>query len=260
MVYAEQGFGDTLQFVRYLPLVLAKSRAARLIFECQCPLVPLLTQLGDPEVEIVARSPSDEALPSFDHHVPLLSLPLVLGCFAPALMSAPYLKPDAELRTLWRKRLGSGVALRVGLAWAGNPKHRGDRRRSMNSEGLEAILCVPDVQFISLQIEPHSPLPPSFIAANVLDFRAQITNFADSAALLAELDLIITVDSAVAHLAGTLCRPVWILLPFDPDWRWGLQREDTEWYPTMRLFRQPTPGNWEAVVQKVAEELRRARK
>jgi hypothetical protein len=147
----------------------------------------------------------------------------------------------------------------VGLAWAGNPLHTDDRRRSTAPEKLAPILRVPGVRFVSLQIEPRGPLPPTLAAAGVLDFTGDITDFSDSAALIAELDLIITVDTSTAHLAGTLGRPVWVLLPFVPDWRWGLGREDTPWYPTMRLFRQSERGKWGPVIDKATMALHELR-
>jgi len=258
LIHAEQGFGDTLQFARYLPLVRAHSRAARVVLECHPALVPLLDPLRGADFDIVALGHTDATLPPFDLHLPLLSLPLALQRFAPVPMSAPYLHADSSLRAPWRERLDPGAALRVGVAWAGSPTHLDDHRRSIAPEKLAPLLRVPGIQFVSLQIEPHGPLPPTLAAAGVLDFTADIANFSDSAALLAELDLIISVDTAVAHLAGALGRPVWTLLPFVPDWRWGLESETTPWYSTMRLFRQPAAEDWDAVILRVIEDLSRA--
>jgi len=255
LIHAEQGFGDTLQFLRYLPLVRQHSRAARVILECQPGLVLLLQSFHGAEIDIVARGLSEATLPPFDQHLPLLSLPLVLSCFGPLSVSVPYLHADLGLRAQWRERLGARPEFRVGLVWAGNPEHGTDRYRSIVPERLSPLWRVPGVCFVSLQIEPTGPLPPTLAATGVLDFTAQIHDFADSAALIAELDLIITVDTAAAHLAGALGRPAWVLLPFAPDWRWGLAREDTTWYPSLRLFRQPVAGDWDAVIQRVAEEL-----
>jgi len=258
LVHAEQGFGDTLQFVRYLPIILAHSRAARVIFECLPVMIPLLDQLRGEGIEIVARGASDEALPPFDLHLPLLSSPLALQRFAPLPMSAPYLRADAGLRARWRERLGTTAAFRVGLAWTGNPQHHDDRRRSIAPKTLAPLVRLPGIHFVSLQVGHGGRLPPTLLDAGVSDFTADIGDFADSAALMAELDLIITVDTATAHLAGALGRRVWLLLPFVPDWRWGLGREDTPWYSTMRLFRQPAAECWDTVISRVAEELTEA--
>jgi ADP-heptose:LPS heptosyltransferase len=138
----------------------------------------------------------------------------------------------------------------VGLVWAGNPEHQDDRRRSIAFDQLRPLLQVPNVHFYSLQIEPRAPAD-----TQVSDLAPHLTDFADTAAFISGLDLVITVDTATAHLAGALGRPVWTLLPFVPDWRWGLESADTPWYPSMRLFRQKTAGDWEEVIQRVAGEL-----
>jgi len=250
LIHAEQGFGDTLHFARYLPLVVEQSQAALVIFESQKPLQPLLAQLSGPKLEIVARS-TDESLPPFDLHLPLFSLPLKLDRYEPILMDAPYLHADPERRARWRERLGSEEGLRVGISWAGNPTNENDRRRLMTLEALDPLLRVPGVHFVSLQVQARGPVP-----ANVADFTAEISDFSDTAALMAELDLIITVDTAAAHLAGALGRPVWVLLPFVPDWRWGLEGGKTPLYPTMTLFRQSRAGEWGDVVERILDALR----
>ncbi|MEI9895717.1 MAG: tetratricopeptide repeat-containing glycosyltransferase family protein [Chthoniobacter sp.] len=255
LTYADQGFGDTLQFVRYLPLLLERSRAARVIVECQAPLIPLLQQLGSAKVEFVARQSAPASPPPHDRNVALFNLPLVLRRFEPLEMSAPYLRADEQKRAAWRSHLGATGTRRVGLAWAGNPAQADDRRRSMPVEALQPLLDVPGVTFVSLQITPGGRLPPSLEKAGVLDVREQIADFSDSAALLAELDLIITVDTSVAHLGGALGRPVWAMLAFVPDWRWGMGHAETPWYPTMRLFRQPRAGDWSTVAKEVAAAL-----
>lgn len=255
LIHAEQGFGDALLFSRYLPLVRAHSGAARIILECQPALVPLLRQLHRANIDVVARSEADDALPPFDLHLPLFSVPLALHSFAP--VSGPaYLEADAGLRARWRERLGPANGLRMGLAWAGNPGQRDDRRRSIAPEKLAPILGVPGIQVVSLQVEPRGALPPKLSAAGILDLTADIADFADTAALMAELDLILTVDTATAHLAGALGRPTWVLAPFVPYWPYGLGREDTPWYPTMRLFRQTAAGDWADAIERVAGALR----
>ena len=197
-----------------------------------------------------------EALPPFDLQVPLMSLPRLLGTTLTTIPATiPYVTPDPGQRERWRQRLAAhGCAFRVGLVWAGQPQNRNDRRRSLPLAALAPLAAVPGVSFFSLQggeaarqIE-GAPMPLS-------DPNAELPNFADIAAFVANLDLVITVDTAAAHLAGALGKPVWTMLPFAPDWRWLLGREDTPWYPTMRLFRQPRAGDWPSVVTRVAEEL-----
>jgi len=255
LIHAEQGYGDVLLFARYLPLVRARSQAARVILECRSALVPLLEQLRSRDIEIVTRGASDSTLPSFDLHLPLFTMPLALRSFAPLAPLAPPLVADAGLRVRWRERLGSPRGLRVGLAWAGNPLQDDDRHRSLTPEKLAPLLCVPGIHFVSLQVEPRGSMPPVLAAAGVSDFTAEIRDFSDSAALVAELDLIITVDTATAHLAGTLGRPTWVLLTYAPFWPYGVEREETPWYPTMRLFRQRALGAWEEVLERVAAAL-----
>jgi len=255
LTYVDQGFGDTLQFVRYVPMLLARSGAARVLVECQRHLLPLLQQMSTPQIEFI---PQDSSLPTASHdlHLPLFDLPLALRGCEPLQTDGPYLQADESKRAEWRSRLTSSRTPRVGIVWAGNPTHPDDSRRSMSAEVLGPILQEQEITFVNLLIEPRGPLPPVIRNAGVLDFREHIADFSDSAALLAELDLIITVDTSIAHLAGALGRPVWTMLPFAPDWRWGLGRTDSPWYPSMRLFRQPSRGDWAAVVEEVASALR----
>jgi len=246
LVRSEQGFGDVLHFMRYVPLVRERSGAARVIVQCPPEHERLLVETGGWNAEIVAHAP-----PAFDQQVPLLSLPFTLGVMEPLPMPRAYLHANPALRREWQERLAPRAARRVGIAWAGNPLHDTDDLRSIALEKLAPLFRIEAVSFYSLQIgENIVPRP-------LIDLTAAIADFADTAALLAELDLVISVDTAVAHLAGAMGRPVWTLLPFVPDWRWGLGREDTPWYPTMRLFRQPVPGDWGSVVQRVASELTR---
>ena len=220
LTYADQGFGDTLQFVRYLPLLLEQSQAGRVIVECQGPLIPLLQPLGSALGS--SSSPRGSSTPpAHDLHVPLFNLPLALRRFEPLKTNAPYLLADERKRAAWRERLGATRNLRVGLAWTGNPTQADNRRRAIAPAMLSPILDVPGVTFVSLQIEPRDPLPAPLAAAGVLDLRADIGDFSDSAALMAELDLIITTDTSTANLTGALHRPAWIMLSFVPDWRAG---------------------------------------
>lgn len=245
LIHAEQGFGDTIHFLRYLPLVRSRSGATRVIFQCQPELVSLVRQSGDWDAEI---SSAQSITPSCDLHLPLLSLPLVIGRFDPLPMSQPYLRADSAHRAAWRDRLGPKASIRVGVAWAGSATHREDARRSIAPGALRPLLSIPGLSFYSLQI-PRA-------TAELIDLTEHVSDFADTAALLTELDLIISVDTAVAHLAGALGRPVWTLLSAAPDWRWGVEGETTPWYPTMRLFRQRTAGDWDEVIGRVGDELR----
>jgi hypothetical protein len=251
LLHAEQGVGDAIQFLRYVPMAVERARAARVILECPSSLTRLIAQSGEWGAEIIARQSWDGAgLPAFGLHLPLLSLPFALGVYEPLRMPQPYLRASPEARYACRSLLAAD-GFRVGLVWAGNPRHQEDRRRSMAFEQLLPLLRVPNVHFYSLQIEPRSPAD-----AVVSDLAPHLTDFAETAAMVSELDLVICVDTAVAHLAGALGRPVWTLLPFVPDWRWGLEREDATWYPTMRLFRQRKAGDWEDVIRRVSEALR----
>ncbi|MDR3403476.1 MAG: tetratricopeptide repeat-containing glycosyltransferase family protein [Chthoniobacter sp.] len=256
LIHEEQGYGDEIQFLRYIPFVQQRARPARIIVECQPPLSRMLRQSGTFGVEIVNRGDTPATpLPPFDRSISFLDLPFVLQQWEPVPMAAPYLRVDDAARATWREKLGNSPHRRVGLCWAGNPRHRNDRQRSIPPERLLPLLAVPAVTFHTLQVRPPDGRPKGLLNAGLIDLTDEISDFADTAALIAELDLVVTVDTVIAHLAGALGRPVWMLLPFAPDWRWGLEREDTPWYPTMRLFRQPAPGDWNAVIGRVIEEL-----
>jgi hypothetical protein len=196
-------------------------------------------------------------LPPFDLWIDQMSLPRVTRTrleTIPAPMS--YLSADESRAAAWRRELGDGV--KVGLVWAGNPQHSNDRRRSMPVEAVRPLLGVAALRFVSLQVGSRSKDVERLPAASLVDAATRLSDFMETAALVANLDLVIAVDTAVAHLAGGLGRPVWTLLPFDPDWRWVISRpDDSPWYPSMRLFRQPRPGDWTAVIAKVAGELQR---
>jgi Flp pilus assembly protein TadD len=258
LVHCEKGFGDAIQFLRYVPLVRERATPERLILECPPGLERLLSSQGDSFVKIVSRRPGGELrLPPYYLHCPLLSLPLTLEIFEPLAMAEPYLQADWVLQNAWRERMGP-PAFRVGIAWAGGSDHAQDMQRSIAFEKLKPLLGVENVRFYSLQVDRGNSRGGSLEKSNVIDLTAQITDFADTAALMTHLDLVISVDTAAAHLAGAMGRKVWTLLPYIPDWRWGLEREDTPWYPTMRLFRQPAMGDWDSVVRRVADELRNA--
>ncbi len=251
LIHAEQGFGDTIQFVRYLPLIAA--RAGRIIFECQEPLLRLFQgSAACRDIDVVARE-DDDTVPDHDIHAALLSLPYLTGTDADTVPSmTPYLAPPEAIAI---PALPEG-GIHVGIAWAGKPTHRNDRNRSMPLATLAPLFEVPGATFHSLQFgDPASAIRAQGFASLVRDRRGTIQDFADSAALLAGLDLVISVDTALVHLAGALDRPVWTLLPFTPDWRWQTGRGDSPWYPSMRLFRQTEPGGWDGVISQVKAAL-----
>jgi tetratricopeptide (TPR) repeat protein len=252
LVHAEQGFGDTAQFVRYLPLV--RERVRRIVFECQPELLRLLRLLPGLE-DIVARG---DALPAFDRHVPLMTLPRIFGTTLETVpASVPYLAVPPDVREIWRQRLAAhGAGKRVGLVWAGNPKHQNDLNRSMRLAELAPLFRHDGVTFFALQKGPaadEGAAPP--VGAPFVALSPDIEDFADSAAIIDSLDLLISVDTSVVHLAGALARPVWAMLPIAPDWRWQLERRDSVWYPTLTLFRQKGRRMREALIEEVGEAL-----
>ena len=252
LVHAEQGAGDAIQFVRFAGLLAAHD--ARVVLECPRALVTLFESV-DGVQRVIARG---DPLPEFDWHVPLLSLPHRLGVTMDSLAAwVPYLRPPPDRRVpLPPASGGHRAALRVGLAWRGHPQHRNDGRRSISLAALEPLFTATGVAFYSLQVAPTADFAGEAIHQKaLLNLEHLIHDFADTAALMAQLDLIIAVDTSVAHLAGALACPVWLLLPFAPDWRWLLDRDDSPWYPTMRLFRQPAIGDWTSVVQSVRVAL-----
>ncbi|APV49608.1 hypothetical protein BWI17_07905 [Betaproteobacteria bacterium GR16-43] len=250
LLHAEQGLGDTIQFVRYLPLVLA--RGARVVLEVHAALVPLFQQFEGVHA-LVARG---DALPGIDLHCPLMSLPLAFGTRVETIPAAiPYLRAPEDSVSAWRERLGERKAYRVGLAWSGSTTLRNDRNRTLPFSQLASIL-VPGIEFVSVQKEVREPDRAALgAAANVRHFGEALADFRDTAALVSQLDLVISVDTAVAHLAGAMGKPVWVLLPHAPDWRWMLEREDSPWYPSARLIRQPRTEDWASVMERVRGEL-----
>jgi hypothetical protein len=256
LLVAEQGLGDTIQFARYAPQVAAL--AQRVILEVQAPLRPLFDEVSrDWGVEIVARG---EARPDGDHQCLLLSLPRIFRT-TPDTIPEPsgYLRAPVARRVLWRERLADRSApgrLRVGLAPAGNPQFKSDALRSIPLAAFETCFDLPGIDWVIPQpeirdadravLERHT---------GVISFGAQLEDFADTAALLEQLDLVISVDTSIAHLAGALACPVWILLPHLPDWRWMHDRADTPWYPSARLFRQTVVHDWRGVIKQVRDQL-----
>ena len=255
LLYAEQGFGDTLQFCRYVPMVAA--RGGRVVLVVPRALRRLMMSL---EGVSVLLAEDDVTLPAFDYHCPLLSLPHAFETDLDTVPAdGPYLKGDPHA---WRKVLADLSGLKVGLAWAGRSRidqpHAValDKRRSMHLFDMAAMFEIPGVTFVSLQLGPPARqmncLPDG---VSLLDVSARIADWADTADLIAGLDLVISVDTAVAHLAGALGKPVWMLNRYDSCWRWMLGRTDTPWYPTMRIFRQAIRSDWSGVVADVRSAL-----
>lgn len=246
LLHAEQGLGDTIQFLRYVPLVAAAGGSVVL----DVPLAALRLASTVPGVtELIATG---DALPSFDWHCPLMSLPLAFSTTGDTIpQEVPYLRVPEEARKVGEAVERKKDCLHVGLVWSGNPKHSEDQFRSLRVEQLAPLLDRSGVCFFSLQVGPAA----AQVSKEVVDLQVAIHDLADTAALIAALDLVITVDTAVAHLAGALGKPVWMLVPFAPDWRWLMDRRDSAWYPTMRLFRQPRLRDWESVIEQVCSEL-----
>ena len=250
LVHAEQGLGDSLQFLRYLPEI--AQRAARVLLLLQETLSSLVVL---PEnVELLREG---QAYPAFDFVCPLLSLPHLIGGDILAIPSTiPYLHADPRRIGEWEQRL-AGPGLRVGLVWAGNPSHKNDANRSVDLALLAPLLAIDNIRFFSLQVGARgADIAACHVESSLQDLTPHIKDFSDTAAALLNLDLLICVDTSTAHVAGALGVPVWLLLPWMPDWRWLLEREDSPWYPGMRLFRQPAHGDWASVMERLGRELR----
>jgi tetratricopeptide (TPR) repeat protein len=255
LLYAEQGLGDTLHFIRYAALV--KARGGRVVVQCQRSLLPLLSRT--PGIDRLAAW-GDEP-PPFDVYAPLMSLPGLLGTTLQTIpREVPYLFADPERIDHWRRDLVPIPGFRVGIVWQGSIRHPWDRHRSIPLALFEPLAAVPGVRLVSLQRGPGAEqveaLAGRFPVACLGDQVDQAAGaFMDTAGILHNLDLLIAVDTAVAHLAGGLGLPVWLAVHHTPDWRWGLGREDNPWYPTVHLFRQNAPGDWSTVMERMAREL-----
>jgi hypothetical protein len=245
--------GDTLQFVRYLPLV--KMQCGRTILETRPELVSLLQSAPGID-QIVVRPKTETEQAACDYHVPLMSLPRIFGTTWETIPAKiPYLQADPLKCRRWAERLPRGK-LRIGLVWAGRPQHTNDRNRSCPLSALLPLMSVPGTRFISLQKgSAAGQLSASPARCQIDDLGGQLHDFSDTAAVVANLDLVITVDTALAHLAGAMGKAVWLLIPFVADWRWGACGKDSPWYPTMRLFRQPGPKAWSAAVNAMRQCL-----
>jgi tetratricopeptide (TPR) repeat protein len=252
LLHAEQGYGDTIQFARYARL-LARA-GADVVLEVAPPLKALMAGLDG--MRVVARG---EPLPPFDVHCPLASLPLACKTdLAGIPADIPYLEAPAERIAKWRPRMDALDRPRIALAWAGHAAHANDRNRSIPLARLEPLWSTGGAAFVSVQRDLREDDARVLAGAARLNHVGdELADFADTAAVLALADLVVTVDSAVAHLAGAMGRPVWILLPFSSDWRWMLDRDDSPWYPTARLFRQNSIADWPSVIERVRADLAR---
>jgi len=257
LLYMEQGLGDMIQFIRYAPLV--KQRGGKVVVECPDFLLPLFSSVVG-----VDRLVAEKAeLPPFDCHAPLMSLPHLLGTTLDTVPAeVPYLSVPAGLVERWRGRLAQDQTFKVGIAWQGNPHHKWDRHRSIPLAAFAPLAAMPGVQLYSIQkgdgVDQLPSLTRRFPVTELSDsLDADTGAFVETGAVMKNLDLVVTADTAVAHLAGALAVPVWVALSTIADWRWLLKRSDTPWYPTMRLFRQQTVGDWDTVFARMAEEVRK---
>jgi hypothetical protein len=255
VLHTEQGLGDSLQFIRYAPLV--KQRGGTVVVECLRPLARLLARC--PGIDRLVVKGSD--LPAFDVHASLMSLPALLGTtLATVPADVPYLFADPELVERWRRELAPLPGFKVGIAWQGDPTHPKAGARAIPLRHFEPLARRPGVRLFSLQKGPGTEQLRDVAGHfDVTDFGNRLDEasgpFMDTAAVMKNLDLVITSDTAIAHLAGGLGVPVWVAVPAVPEWRWLLGREDSPWYPTLRLFRQARPGDWEGVFARMATEL-----
>jgi tetratricopeptide (TPR) repeat protein len=252
LLHTEQGFGDAIQFFRYVTI--AAQKGGRIILESHSELKRLF-EINSPGLQVVGKN---EPLPAFDVHCPLISLPMVFGTDLQSIPpQLPALQADPDLSAAWKARLDAEVCgLRAGLVWAGSKTHPNDRNRSISLSDLAELLDLPNITFISLQKgDAAVQSQKAGQSTRLIDWTKDLHDFSDTAALVANLDLVITIDSSVAHLAGAMGKPTWVLLPFAPDWRWLLDRQDSPWYPQLRLLRQSIARDWPGVVRRVREAL-----
>lgn len=246
LVVSEQGFGDNIQFIRYIPLI--KEKGGYVILECKRDLRRLFEDFPGVD-EFVEREDKKISDINFDFYIHLMSLPKVLGTNLSNIpYKVPYLKAEPELVKKFKKKLKG--RFKIGIAWAGNPNQDNDKNRSTTLENFR-VLKLPGVRLFSLQKDKKN----AELDSDITDMSEYIDDFADTAAIIENLDLIISVDTSIAHLAGAMCKPVWTLLCFIPDWRWLVKGEKSPWYPSMRLFRQKKPGDWVSVSEEVKKEL-----
>jgi hypothetical protein len=255
LVYAEQGLGDSLQFLRFVPKLADVGATVYLLI--QAPLLSLSKRCRD----VTAAFTNAAQVPEFDYRIPMLSLPLAFGTELESIPAEiPYLSPSPEKIESWQTRLGEKRTFRIGLIWAGNPRKEQervdflDRRRSIGFHHLSPLLSIPGTKFYSLQLGDEAVRQIEG-ESRIHDLTSEIGDFEDTAAFMLNLDLIISVDTSTVHLAGAIGKPVWLLNRFDTCWRWLREREDSPWYPTARIFRQSQPGDWAGVASSVKSAL-----
>ena len=249
LIIPEQGFGDIIQFCRYIPML--EKQAAKVIFEVVEELTPLMSSLGG---NYTLLKSGDTNL-DFDAYCPVMSLPLAFKTTLATIPAAvPYLHVSEEKQSLWQARLGEKTAFRVGLAWSGSKGHNEDHNRSMPLNQLAGLFNLP-VEFYCLQKQIRDEDQQDLLNYPLKTYFDELNDFADTAALIEAMDLVISVDTSVVHLAGALARPVWVLLAYAPDYRWMLDRSDSPWYPTASLYRQPAPDDWQSVIDNVLVDL-----
>lgn len=250
-IHYEQGFGDNLQFVRYLPMV--KERGGTVIYEAKKPLIELLRNFDGID-ELVEAAFDGRPAQKFDYHLPLLSLPKIFNTTLETIpANVPYLSADPEKTEYWRQYLHRDDAFKIGIVWAGKASHGNDANRSCSLQNFIPLTEIDGIQLYGLQKDHAEDQAKEM---QVTNFGEQFENFADTAAMIENLDLVISVDTAVAHLAGAMAKPVWVILPFVPEWRWMLDRQDNPWYPTMTLFRQQKQGDWNDLFHRLKEQLK----
>ncbi|MFQ3573348.1 MAG: tetratricopeptide repeat protein, partial [Thermodesulfovibrionales bacterium] len=249
LIYAEQGLGDTIQFVRYIKLL--KDKGLKVFLHCQDELVSLMRHSFDDVCDVISLN---DPHPRCNFYFPLMSLPCIFQTDLGSIPSElPYIRPDERYVDKWRDLIGCDGGFKVGIVWAGKPEHKYTRMRSVRLGVFEPIFDIKGISFFSIQKGEASKDAEKYDF--IRDYTAEISDFSDTAGLIQNLDLIISIDTSVAHLAGALAKPVWILLPCSPDWRWLLGRDDSPWYKTARLFRQKRIGQWDDVILMLKKEM-----
>jgi hypothetical protein len=248
LIYCEQGLGDTIQFSRYVPLL--HHLGCHVILEVQAPLIPLFKNIPG----IQQLIPFGQPLPEFDYQCPIMSLPLAFGTTLETIPPTQPIHLETTKIAEWESRLGPQKKPRIGLVWSGSTTHKDDRRRSIVlKDYLEH--CIPDFEYISLQKEVRKQDQGILAQSDIRHFEDHLQDFSDTAALISLLDLVVTVDTSVAHLSASLNKPTLILIPYSPDWRWMLDRDNSPWYPSVKLFRQPALGDWKSTIQSLFDDI-----
>jgi hypothetical protein len=252
VLHAEQGLGDAIQFIRYARLL--KARGARVVFDAFKDFFEISHDFADIDEVRVACPTGD-----YDYHAPLLSLPRAFGTTVASIPAhVPYVRVRPAHKERWARRIADSAKLKVGLVWAGNPRHVRDRMRSLSLAQLACLAGIDGIQLYSLQKGATAAAELTASGLDIVDLAQDFVDFCDTAAAISHLDLVISVDTSVAHLAGALAKPVWLMIPKPADWRWLLEGDSTPWYPTMRIFRQPERGRWDILVEDIARSLEQA--